>query len=48
MPAAAIEVGYVTNQEEADLLLLKEYKERLAEGIANAVREANAVRAEGF
>lgn len=48
VPAAAIEVGYVTNQEEAELLLLKEYKERLAEGIANAVREANAVRAEGF
>lgn len=40
IPAAAIEVGYVTNREEASFLMIEEYQEKMAEGIINAVNEA--------
>lgn len=40
IPAAAIEVGYLTNSEEAGLLSMDEYKIKLAEGIAEALRSA--------
>lgn len=40
VPAAAIEVGYVTNKEEASFLSAEEYQEKLADGIINALVEA--------
>ena len=46
VPAAAIEVGYVTNAEEAGMLSLEEYKMKLAEGIAEAIRTAFAEKEE--
>lgn len=42
MPAAAVEVGYLTNKEEMQKLLQPEYKDRLAEGIAATIKEAFA------
>lgn len=42
MPAAKIEVGYLTNKEEAGRLSVPEYKEKLAEGIAAAIQSAFA------
>ena len=40
MPAAAIEVGYLTNKEETGKLALPEYTDKLAEGIAATINEA--------
>ena len=40
IPAAAIEVGYLTNEDEAELLSMDAYKTKLAEGIAEALRSA--------
>lgn len=40
IPAAAIEVGYLTNDEESELLLIDGYQTKLAEGIAEALRSA--------
>jgi len=40
MPAAAVEVGYLTNSEEEAFLGASEYREKLATGIVNAVRKA--------
>lgn len=42
MPASAIEIGYLTNKEEAGMLLVPEYKDRLADGIASTIKEAFA------
>lgn len=42
MPAAAIEIGYLTNKEETEKLFLPEYKEKLAEGIALTINQAFA------
>lgn len=42
MPAAMIEVGYLTNEEETARLSMPQYKEKLAEGIALAIQEAFA------
>ncbi len=42
MPTAAIEAGYLTNEEEAALLSEEEYRDRLAGGIADAIRAAFA------
>ena len=38
MPAVVLEVGFLTNAEEADALQSQEYAERLAAGIVEAVR----------
>lgn len=40
VPAAVIEVGYLSNPEEAGLLSREEYREKLAEGIYNAIESA--------
>lgn len=40
MPAAMIEVGYLTNIEETQKLSLSEYKEKLAEGIVLTIQDA--------
>lgn len=40
IPAAQINLGFVTNQQEAALLLQESYQEKLAQGIAEAIREA--------
>lgn len=42
MPAAKIEVGYLTNAEEAARLSIPEYKERLAEGVSLTIQSAFA------
>ncbi len=42
IPAAAIELGYLTNEEEAALLSSSAYQDKLAEGIADALKEAFA------
>lgn len=39
MPAAAISVGFVTNEQERLLLKQESYREKLAEGIAEAILE---------
>lgn len=39
MPAALIEMGYLTNAEEEKVMLTKEFQQRMAEGIKNAVVE---------
>ncbi len=44
VPAAAIRVGYLTNSQEAILLQREDYIERIAEGMYNAVMEADEVR----
>lgn len=40
VPAAAIQVGYLTNSQEAILLQREDYIERIADGIYNAVMKA--------
>lgn len=42
MPTAAIEIGYLSNREETAKLMQPDYQDRLAEGIAAAIREAFA------
>ncbi|MEX2465443.1 MAG: N-acetylmuramoyl-L-alanine amidase [Gemmatimonadota bacterium] len=37
MPSVLVEVGFVTNQEEANLMVQDHFQERAASGIANAV-----------
>lgn len=37
VPAALIQVGYATNSQEAILLAREDYRERIAEGIVNAI-----------
>lgn len=39
IPAAVIKVGYLSNEKEAALLEAEDYRDRLADGICNAVRE---------
>ncbi|MDE7251832.1 MAG: N-acetylmuramoyl-L-alanine amidase [Acetatifactor sp.] len=39
VPAAGIELGYMTNEQESALLSQSDYQERLAAGIAEALRE---------
>jgi hypothetical protein len=40
LPAARLYLGAVTNEKERELLLMEEYQKRLAQGIAEAIREA--------
>lgn len=40
VPVALIEVGFMTNQEELDLLRTEEYQKEAAEGIYEAIRRA--------
>ncbi|MCR4896567.1 MAG: N-acetylmuramoyl-L-alanine amidase [Lachnospiraceae bacterium] len=40
LPAARLYLGAVTNEKEHELLLMEEYQKRLAQGIAEAIREA--------
>ncbi|MED9904117.1 MAG: N-acetylmuramoyl-L-alanine amidase [Lachnospiraceae bacterium] len=40
VPVTAIQVGYVSNEREAGLLQTKEYRDRIAEGLYQAVLEA--------
>ncbi len=40
IPAAQINLGYLTNAQEAELLRQEAYQEKLAQGIADAIREA--------
>lgn len=40
VPAALIEVGFMTNQRELELLQTKEYQRKTAEGIYRAIRRA--------
>ncbi|MDE7331985.1 MAG: N-acetylmuramoyl-L-alanine amidase [Lachnospiraceae bacterium] len=37
VPAAAVKVGCITNQQEAALLVREEYQDKIAEGIYNAI-----------
>ena len=39
-PAAWVEVGFITNQTELDLLRSKEYQNKAAQGIYNAIMRA--------
>lgn len=40
VPVALIEVGFMTNQEELDLLRTEEYQRQAAEGIYEAILQA--------
>ncbi len=40
VPVALIEVGFMTNQEELDLLRTQEYQRQAAEGVYNAILRA--------
>lgn len=40
VPAAAIKVGCITNEQEAALLVREEYQDKIAEGIYNAILKA--------
>ncbi len=46
LPAARVEVGYLSNERERALLIQEEYQEKLAEGIAKAIEEIYAERYE--
>jgi N-acetylmuramoyl-L-alanine amidase len=37
VPAAAVKAGFLTNQQEAALLVREEYQDKIAEGIYNAI-----------
>ena len=39
IPAAVLKVGYLSNEKEAALLNSEDYRDRLAEGICNAIKE---------
>lgn len=39
IPAAVLKVGYLSNGKEAELLNSEDYRDRLAEGICNAIKE---------
>lgn len=39
VPAALVKVGYVTNEKEAELLRMQEYRAAVAEGIIQAINE---------
>jgi N-acetylmuramoyl-L-alanine amidase len=39
VPAAEIDLGYLTNSQERSLLSQSAYREKLADGIADAIRE---------
>jgi len=40
IPSAVLQIGYVTNENERSLLASDAYEDKLAEGIAEAIREA--------
>lgn len=46
IPAAQINVGYFTNTKESALLSKDEYREKLAQGIADAITEVYTMRSE--
>lgn len=46
IPAAQINVGYFTNAKESALLSKDEYREKLAQGIADAIAEVYAMESE--
>ena len=39
IPTAVLKVGYLSNEKEAELLNSEDYRDRLAEGICNAIKE---------
>ena len=40
VPAVEIEIGYLTNKKEAELLKDEEYQQRIAQGIYEGIMEA--------
>lgn len=46
IPAAQINVGYFSNEKESALLSKDEYREKLAQGIADAIAEVYAMQSE--
>ena len=44
MPAAAVEVGYLTNPEEREKLLDPAYQDQIAQGILAGIRQFIAYR----